>query len=396
MDGKRRSIALLFACYFLSGLCFYAPVATLYRQAAGLNLLNISVIESISVGVMLVLEAPWGYLADRLGHRRTIVICFFILTLSKVVFWRAETIWGFLLERLLLAAAGAGLSGCDSAYLFSLTEEGEAQKVYGRWNAWQTAGLLAAGGISSLFLTGKYRLTALLTVFTYLGAAVLTLGLKEPEREVRNARERPNLRAALRQSLRLAPFLLAAALLSETAQFITVFLSQAQYLRSGISERWFGLLYSLVTLVSLLGAASHVLIRRVGEGRGMGFLFLFATVACLGMAAWPLGATSVVGMVALRLAAALFLPLSLALQNREAAHSGVGQATQLSCNAIVMDLVSLFLNPAFGKAAEFGTDRALLLGGLACVVGLAVVFLWRQSKSQRNTDRIRGPHTRQQ
>lgn len=391
MDGKRRSIALLFACNFLCGLCFYAPVATLYRQAAGLSLLNISVIESVSFGVMLVLEAPWGRLADRLGHRRTIVICFFILALSKVVFWRAETVCGFLVERLLLAAAGAGLSGCDSAYLFSLSEEGEAQKVYERWNAWQTAGMLAAGGISSLFLTGRYRLSALLTVFTYLGAALLTLGLTEPEGEVRNSRERPDFKEAFRQSLRLTPFFLAAALLSETAQFITVFLSQAQYLRAGISERWFGLLYAVVTAVSLLGAASHALTRRLGEGRSIGVLLLVAALICLGMAIWPLGVVAVAGVVLLRLAAALFLPLSLSLQNREAARGSVGQATQLSCNAVVMDLVSLFLNPAFGQSAELGTDRALLLGGLACGVGLAVVAGWRRTEGRRNTDRHSSP-----
>ena len=34
----RRNTALFFAASFLEGLCFYAPVATLYRQAAGLTL----------------------------------------------------------------------------------------------------------------------------------------------------------------------------------------------------------------------------------------------------------------------------------------------------------------------------------------------------------------------
>ena len=38
MVRNRRNVALLFAVYFLQGLCFYSPVATLYRLEAGLTL----------------------------------------------------------------------------------------------------------------------------------------------------------------------------------------------------------------------------------------------------------------------------------------------------------------------------------------------------------------------
>ena len=86
----RRNTALFFAAYFLEGLCFYAPVATLYRQAAGLTLAQIGAIESVSVALMLLLELPWGRVADRLGHRRVIVLSTALYALSKVVFWRAD------------------------------------------------------------------------------------------------------------------------------------------------------------------------------------------------------------------------------------------------------------------------------------------------------------------
>ena len=103
---NRRNIALFFAAYFLEGLCFYGPVATLYRQAAGLTLLEIGTLESVSVAVMLLLELPWGWAADRLGHRRVIVVCTALYALSKVVFWRADGLWDFLLEPHPRPAAG--------------------------------------------------------------------------------------------------------------------------------------------------------------------------------------------------------------------------------------------------------------------------------------------------
>ena len=45
----RRNTALFFAAYFLEGLCFYAPVATLYRQAAGLTLAQMGVDDVLDV-----------------------------------------------------------------------------------------------------------------------------------------------------------------------------------------------------------------------------------------------------------------------------------------------------------------------------------------------------------
>ena len=232
---NRRNIALFFAAYFLEGLCFYGPVATLYRQAAGLTLLEIGTLESVSVAVMLLLELPWGWAADRLGHRRVIVVCTALYALSKVVFWRADGLWDFLLERLILAAALSGLSGCDSAYLYACGSRGDGQRRFGLWGAVQTAGLVTAGVCSTLFFSADYRAAAGWTVAAYTLAALLTLFLTDPAGTAPPPEKRPPLRAALGWSLTHAPLLVGAALFSETVQFVGVFLNQLQYQRSGIS-----------------------------------------------------------------------------------------------------------------------------------------------------------------
>ena len=48
MIRNQRNIALLFAVLFLQGMVFYSPVATLYRQESGLDLVQIGGIESFS------------------------------------------------------------------------------------------------------------------------------------------------------------------------------------------------------------------------------------------------------------------------------------------------------------------------------------------------------------
>ena len=385
MERDKRSIALLFAVYFLQGMVFYGPVATLYRQAAGLDLLQIGVIESISMALMLALEVPWGVAADRLGHRRTIVLCAFLLAVSKVLFWRAESFGGFLAERLLLSVAFAGLSGCDSAYLYACCGAGDHRKAFSRWEAVQTAGLLLASLIWPL-LGGRYRLAALLTVGTYTAAALLTLGLAEPKGgHEEQIREPLPLRKALRGTLALAPLLLAFCLVSETAQMVTVFLGQLQFLRAGIGQGWFGVLQAAVVVAGLLGGLSHRLSGRLGERRAGTFLMAGAALACLAMAALPLPLLAAAGVVALRGAQSLLAPLSNAIQNDRAAPGG--RAAQLSCNAMLLDGGGLWLYPAFGALADRGVEQALLLGGICCAAGAILFCFWMKKPCQPPVDR---------
>ncbi|WP_195278818.1 MFS transporter [Clostridium sp. J1101437_171009_A5] len=181
MERNRRNRTLLFLAYALQGMVFYNPIATLYRLQAGVTLTQMQVIEGISLLVMLGLEVHWGRWADRIGHRRSMVLCFGVLALSKVVFWRAETVWGFLAERLLLSFAQAGLSGCDTAYLYACCRDPEEhRRAFARWQGVQVAGLLLAS-LAWPLLGGDYRLSALLTVGSYTLALGVTLLLREPE-----------------------------------------------------------------------------------------------------------------------------------------------------------------------------------------------------------------------
>lgn len=240
------------------------------------------------------------------------------------------------------------------------------------WGAVQTAGLVTAGVCSTLFFGEHYRAAAGWTVVTYGLAALLTLFLTDPPEETPARAEHPPLRAALGWSLVHAPLLVGAALFTETVQFVAVFLSQVQYRRAGIPLRWFGLLYVLTALAALAGVRSHRLTGGLGRRGGVLLLLGGSAALCLLLALLPLPGASVLGIMGLRAAGALFEPLSLDLQNAAAPPGGA--AAQLSCNAMVMELTAAALNPAFGAAADLGTGWALLLGAAACGGGL-VLFL---------------------
>ena len=62
----KRNIYVLYAIACLQGMVFYGPVATLYREARGVTILEITLIESVSLALCLLLELPWGVLADNI------------------------------------------------------------------------------------------------------------------------------------------------------------------------------------------------------------------------------------------------------------------------------------------------------------------------------------------
>ena len=233
--NPRRNLPVLYAIALLQGMVFYAPIASLYRQAAGLSLSQIALIEGASYLFCLAMELPWGMLADRIGYRRTMIACCGLYFLSKLVFWRAEGFSAFLLERFLLSAALAGFSGVDESLIYLSCGEDDGHRSFGLYDAFGTAGLLLAAAVYTLWIGERYRLAALITAASY-GLALLCAFLLVEVRPQACAKA-PTLRGfvdLLRQTLRrrrFLAFLLGFALYREAVQVVTVWLSQNQYLR---------------------------------------------------------------------------------------------------------------------------------------------------------------------
>lgn len=370
----KRNIIFLWGIALLQGMVFYAPVATLYRQAAGLGIFHITLIESISLWLMLCLEIPWGWLADRIGYRKTVLVCCFLFFISKIIFWRAEGFSGFLLERILLSVVCAGLSGVDTGMLYLSCAGKDSHRVFSIYENLGQLGILAAAGIYAVWIGDDYRLAGFLTVLSYGAAAILSLGLEEVIPPQKNGTGPQKMLTVLRMQLgnpKVLLFLLAVGLLNESHQTITVFLSQLQYIRAGMSHEEISLAYILTNLAALAGGFSASLCEKTGAKiMGTGLLVL-ASFSCLLLGLFPLPVISVLAVILLRLCCSLMQPLQMDLQNRQI--SGGDRATALSMNAVVMESLGIFLNLMFGKLAELQLQTAMFLGAALCASG-AVLY----------------------
>ena len=380
VKDKKINIYLMYLIVFLQGFVFYGPISTLYRLERGINMYQIFYIESIFWILMIALEIPWGFFADRFGYKKTLLISNILFLISKIVFFRAYTLWMFILERVLLALAISGLSGCDIAFLYNSSEETNSQKVFGNYAALATGGYLIGAAFSTSMVRVSLESTAYYTIFPYLMAALATAFLRETKNITPEKIMLKNSFKSIFHNKRLILLVIAVALIKESAYAASVFLNQLQYIRSGIGIEMFGWIAVGVQLVSLSSAKSYVLSDRIGKNKSIGFLILGVSLACFGLIFTADKILSIILIMLIAGSMSLIEPIYIEIQNR--AIFTKDRATLLSIYAMVGNLIAAIINPVIGKAADFSLQGAFA----TCVILSGLGFLFFKLYTKKVAD----------
>lgn len=382
---KRKNIYLMYAIALLQGMVFYGPIATLYRQVNGISVFQIALIESISYILSMLLELPWGMVADKIGYKKTMCFCCGLFFVSKLVFLRADGFADFLLERVLLSIVIAGLSGVDTSILYLSCPEGESQKSFGIYNSLGTVGLLAASFVFSVFIGENYRAAALLTAISYGTAAVLSLFLTEVKRKDARTVHIHDFRPVFARIIKnktVILFLIAVAFMTQTHQTIVFFLNQIQYEKCGMAPSTIGFVYILVTLMGMLGVFSDAITRKKGvKWVGIG-LYAAAFLCCLILGVTSSAILSVCGVLLLNLTNSIFQPLQTEQQNRQVFSDN--RATELSVYAIIIDSICAGTSMLFGALAKHSLKAAFFFGGVLSAAGMMLFVLWYRRRNEES------------
>ena len=144
-----------------------------------------------------------------------------------------------------------------------------------------------------------------------------------------------------------------------------------QYTRAGLSASAIAAVYVVMTLLGLCGGFSARLTGWLGEQRTGALLLGLAAAACLALALTQGPLVSVTAILLLRVCHSLFTPLQTTLQNRQVTRPAIGPP-RWSLNALLMDLVAVFTNLVFGRAADVFLPLAMGFGFVLCFAGLVL------------------------
>lgn len=369
---KKRNIYCLCAIEWLQGMVFYSSVATLYRLHRGLSLTQMGMIESLFSICVFLFEVPCGMLGDRIGYKKMLMSCYGIYVLSKIVFFYADDFSLFLLERVLLALSMAGLSGCDTSFLYLSSGKDDGPRVFGYFQACGTVGMVLSSMIFSLYLQDE-TLAAMWTIVPYTLAFGLSFFLQDIPLERKSSFPFQDIRLLWQQQKKMIWFLIACALVLETTHTIAVFYSQLHYQLSQIPLSAFGWLSIMMMGVSLGSAMVGKAVRHLGERYLLFLLIILAMGSCMLLAVLYHPFFSVFSIALLSLVEAMYRPLSQSLMNKSV--QGHWRITALSLYSMVMNMIGVVTNVCFGVSGDQGVAYVMSLGAVFCL--LALFCLWR-------------------
>lgn len=372
-----RNIPLMYAICFFQSIVLYASISTLYRQARGLSLAEYAVIDGFSYLFQLAFEIPFGMLADRIGYKKILVFSNGLYLISKVIFWQAFGFTSFLLERLFFSMALAGLSGVDVSILYLSCGKQDSQKIFGRYSAFGTAGMLTGCLIFTLFLSTNYSATALGTVISY-GIAFFLSFFVTDVRDTEPAEAKPSVRRLLDvckitlADKRFLLFLLGDSLLGYGTWAVSVMLNQGKYISLGLTEQHIGIIELAFAAIALTAAWSALLTKKLGFKR-----FFVLTVSTVSVSALVMGITGNAPIAILcgamvELAYGLVQPLISDLYSKRVTVSD--RATQLSVYAMITEGFSFGLSFLMSLIAVRSGLAPFLFSSALCAAGI-ILFL---------------------
>jgi predicted MFS family arabinose efflux permease len=363
-----------------------AIITLFWKDQIGLTLSEILLLQAIFSVATVVMEYPSGYLSDRLGYRKALLLASLLGISGWLTYSLAGSFLNVMLAEIQLGISYAFISGADSALLYeTLRSQGREEEYLhhdGRMTAWAQGGE-AAGAIGAGVLYAWLPLLPfLLQVAVWLAAWLICRRLREPPGHVAAPvvshwqEARGIARRALGEVPALRWTLLFGAVLG-LASFFPVWLVQPYMQAAGVPLPWFGPVWAAanlsVSVGSLLSARASF---HLGT-RGMTWLCLVLIVTgYLGLAFTP-AVWGFAWYFLLTLMRGLQGPLlRLHLQQRS---SRSERASILSLKSLLFRSGFIVTAPLVGALADrvglSGTFLALLAGLLLLLLPLALKFL---------------------
>ena len=369
---------------FLANLYFYNAVGTLYQQARGLSLLQVSSIGSIIIVTIFVAEVPTGVIADRIGRKWSVVTAIALQAIGEWLYLFAGGYAAFVFIAILAGVGYAFLSGANEALIYdSLPADDRDQRMQKSMGvvggAYQLAFFVSPliGGlmVANLRLE-EFRMVILLTALSVSVAFGVSLTLKEPASAFRHSEKSPLmiLRAGfseVRRSPKLRR-LLMVSMFTSTFSGLLVALYQPFFAEQQVATFWIG---AALAFGGLLAAASQVLAYKLEAWTSPSFAMVLLTVTpgfayvLLAMARLP--AVLVPAFVLTYGLAEARSPLLSSYRNRLISIDH--RATVLSLMSMMTSLYLAATMLVLGRVAEYSVPLAFAVVGVEVLVAAVVL-----------------------
>jgi MFS family permease len=362
-------------------LLFPIPIITLFwKDQIGLSLADVMGLQAVFGLSVALFEFPSGYLADRIGYRRCLLVGTSLLCAGWLVYTRAATFAGVAIAETVLGAASAFMSGADRAMLWvSLEGEGRVGQ-YTRWDGRiravsQSAEAMSAAAGGWLYAAGPrwpFWLQVPSAALAWLAAFMLREAPPLPVAGGRSHAERAwhvigftlwhhrRLRAAMALSVALG-----------LSTFVVIWLIQPYMQARGIPTAWFGPLWACAHVwLACVSLSSARIVGWLGVRLSLLGCCLLVPLGYTGLAAGQ-AAWCIVFYLCFMTVRGLQGPILATVMQHDAPPED--RASVLSIATLLFRLSFVVAGPPIGALVDRAGMEAAL-GVLAVVLGLAALL----------------------
>lgn len=378
-----RNPRLLCAYHALQMSLFPIAIITLFwKHAIGMSMAEILGVQAIFGLTVAALEFPTGYLADRIGYRRTLVVAAGLMFCGWSVYSAADTLAGVIAAEMALGVAMSLISGADTALLYESLVAVGRETEFAQWNGrvrfWGQVGEGSAALVAGVLYAWWPRLPFVLELAVWGLGIVVALRLVEPARErarlsgnLAQARAMVTHLAVENRPLRAIVFLTIALGMSS---FVPVWLIQIYAADAGVPPAWLGPLWAGANYVVAIGSiASARAERLLGRSRLvlLSAALIFAGYLGLGLSHAVWGCLFYYLLTLMR---GLFAP-ALGHHEQRLIPSR-DRAGFLSLRSLIFRASFAVIGPTIGWLIDAHGQHAVLLG-VGGVLTAAVLIGWR-------------------
>jgi MFS family permease len=384
MRSLERNPRLLCAFHGLQMSLFPVAVITLFWQRnLGMSMHEILLLQGLFGLTIAVFEFPSGYLADRLGYRRSLLLGSALQTVGWGAYCFADDFWGAAAAEAILGLGIALISGTDAALMFESLKETGAEGSFRRWDGrFRFVGQMSEG-IAALFAGLLFavdpRLPFALEVVVWLAAIGVAWKMVEPARHLPEPgghlrRIASMLKTVLGGNRRLASIVCLTVLLGMSS-FVPVWLVPLYASDAGVPDQWLGPMWAAANFVVAIASLSSD--RVVGRFGLLPTLFACVVLVATGYLGLALsfGTFGFLFYFCLTLERGLFGPALL--HEEQKLLPSADRAGFLSLRSLLFRALFLVIGPAIGAAVDVhGQHSVILIVGVGMTSATLLAWLW--------------------
>lgn len=231
------------------------PVLIIFQYSQGLSFLEISLIQSVGFITLLLSEVPSSYVADIWSKKKVMILGLLSLGMSFFILSFADDFFTFLISEIFFALGLSSLSGTEESFLLSTFHSKKTESLLREFQIADELGTIAGMVLSYVLLSLLHfdiPHTFLIGSSLILISIVIVLFLPNDKGDSKLQGGRKDSIAMKAKVLLplVVIFILAGGLMQERGESIF----QIGLEQSGIAIGFFGIVYAIAKIGSLLGS----------------------------------------------------------------------------------------------------------------------------------------------